>query len=62
MIIELVTVILIEIVIVLEMYIISWVCSLIFYEEEEPPMMYSAELSPEKMEELKQLFEEKKDD
>ena len=58
MIIEIITIILIEIIIILGIYIIMWISNLIFYEEE-PPVMYQAELTPEKMEELKKIFDEK---
>lgn len=58
----LITIILVEIIIVLGIYIISWVTNMLFYEEPEPNLIYSGELSDEQAELIKKAFEDKKDD
>lgn len=59
---RLITIILVEIVIILGLYIISWVTNMLFYEEPEPNLIYSGELSDEQAELIKKAFEDKKDD
>lgn len=60
---NLVTVILIELVIVLGLWIIGWIATFLYADEPEiEPVVYSAELSEKDAELIKQIFEEKKDD
>ena len=58
----LITVILVELVIVLGMYIVGWLSNVLFWEEPEPAVVYSSELSDEQAQMIKEIFEERKDD
>jgi hypothetical protein len=58
----LITIILVELIIVLGMYIVTWIANLLFWEEPEPAVVYSGELSKEDAEVIKKIFEERKDD
>ena len=59
---NLITVILVEIIIVLGMYIITWIANMLFYEEPEPAVVYQGELTNEQAQMIKKAFEEKEDD
>lgn len=60
---NLITIILVELIIVLAMWIVGWLSTFMFYEEPEPPAtIYQAEISDEELDAIKKLFEEHKDD
>lgn len=63
---KLITIILIELVIILGMWIITWIFNYFFYEEEPFPSReqsheFSMVLSKEQAEEFKKLFEDNDD-
>lgn len=60
---NLITLILIEMIIVLGLWIIGWIATFLFADEPEiEPVVYSAELSEKDAELIKQIFEDRKDD